>query len=119
VEEPGAQLLLELRDLVTQRRLYDEAPLGRASEVAELGHGNDIPELLKVHVAIVDHDQSHDNNALDSFAVDAARCLRLKPVPVVTDKREGKLTMTATYTWDDFSTLDGHTQELVYRPTLR
>jgi hypothetical protein len=66
VEEPGTQLLLELRDLVTQRRLHDEAPFRRAGEVAELGHGDDVPQLLQVHATIVVPDRSHDNKALDS-----------------------------------------------------
>jgi hypothetical protein len=66
VEEPGAQLLLKLRDLVTQCRLHDEAPFRRAGEVAQLGHGDDVFQLLQLHVAIVYRDQSHDKKTLES-----------------------------------------------------
>jgi hypothetical protein len=41
--------LLELRNLVAQRRLHDEAPFRRTGEVAELGHGDDVFQLLEVH----------------------------------------------------------------------
>jgi hypothetical protein len=62
----GTQLLLKSRNLVTQRRLHDEAPFRRAGEVAELCHGDDVSQLLEVHPAIVDRDHSHDNIALES-----------------------------------------------------
>ncbi len=51
---------------MTQRRLHDEAPFRRAGEVAELGHGDDVFQLLEVHTAIVNRYQSHDNSALES-----------------------------------------------------
>ena len=66
VEKLSTQLLFELRDLVTQRRLHDEAALRRASEIAEFGHRDDVLQLLKVHQTIVNGDRPHDNNALDS-----------------------------------------------------
>jgi hypothetical protein len=66
VEELSTQLPLKLGNLVTQRRLHDEASFRRAGEVAELGHGDDVLQLLEVHAAIVNRDQSHDNKALES-----------------------------------------------------
>jgi hypothetical protein len=72
VEQAGAQLLLELGDLVAERRLDDEATFGSASEVAQLGDRHDVAELLKVHTTIVFVHESRDNYALDRF-FDSAR----------------------------------------------
>ena len=53
LEELGAQLLLQRRDLVAHRRLRDEALLRRAGEAAVIGHRDEVLELPEFHTTIV------------------------------------------------------------------
>jgi len=49
VEEPRAQLLLEARNLLRQRRLRDVAMLGGAGETAGIGDGAEVAKLMQFH----------------------------------------------------------------------
>ena len=49
LDERDAELLLQLLDLRRQRRLADEARLGRPAEVAVVGHGDQVLEVAQVH----------------------------------------------------------------------
>jgi hypothetical protein len=49
VQQPHAELLLELADLLGQRRLGHVQALGGAAEVALLGHGDEVVELPDLH----------------------------------------------------------------------
>ena len=51
VEETHAQLLLELADLLADRRLGDVQALRRAAEVQFLSDGDEVPEMPKFHCA--------------------------------------------------------------------
>src|SRR5437879_4044735 len=45
IEEPDAELLLELADLFAQRRLGDVQSLGGPTEVQLLGHCDEVPKV--------------------------------------------------------------------------
>ncbi len=49
VEELGAQVFLELQDLLGERGLRDVAALGGAGEVTGVGDGADVTELVDFH----------------------------------------------------------------------
>src|SRR4051794_31478973 len=49
VEEPDAELLLELADLLADRRLGDVEPLRGAAEVQLFGDGDEVPEMAEFH----------------------------------------------------------------------
>ncbi|GAA1608223.1 hypothetical protein GCM10009693_20520 [Leucobacter chromiireducens subsp. chromiireducens] len=55
-EQGVAELALERGNLMAERGLHDVALLGRAREVFRLGNRHDVPELLKFHGSIVNHD---------------------------------------------------------------
>jgi hypothetical protein len=59
VEEHDSELLLELADLLAQRRLRDPHPRGRAAEVQLLRDGDEVAEVAELHPAAVIHDESH------------------------------------------------------------
>ena len=49
-DELHAEIFLELLELRRQRRLADEAALGRASEVTRVGHGHQVTQVLELEV---------------------------------------------------------------------
>src|SRR5690606_18081321 len=51
LEQRHPEFLLQLPDLRRQRRLADEAGLGRPAEVAVLGQGDEVAEVAQVHAA--------------------------------------------------------------------
>ena len=50
LDQLHAELVLQLLQLGRQRRLADEARLGGATEVAVVRNGDQVPEVLQVHV---------------------------------------------------------------------
>jgi len=49
-QEPDLELALERSDLLRERRLRDEQPLGRPREVQFFGDGDEVPQLSQAHV---------------------------------------------------------------------
>src|SRR3954453_18643874 len=49
VEEPDAELVLELADLLADGRLGDVEPLPGAAEVQLFGDGDEVPEMAEFH----------------------------------------------------------------------
>jgi hypothetical protein len=66
LEEPHAQLPFQARDLVAERGLDHQAPLGGAGEAVRLGDGDDVAHLLQLHRSIVHRDRWVDKHVLDS-----------------------------------------------------
>ena len=48
LDELHAEVFLELLELRRQRRLADEAALGRAAEVARVGEGDEVAQVLEL-----------------------------------------------------------------------
>jgi hypothetical protein len=48
-------LFLQLADLLTERRLRDVEPLGRATEVELIGQRHEIAEVPKLHVPLISY----------------------------------------------------------------
>lgn len=65
-EQRDPEFVFERLDLVTERGLHHEAPLGRAGEVLLLGDGEDVPHLLQFHAVMFSVHHWYDNNLLDS-----------------------------------------------------
>jgi hypothetical protein len=57
VEQRSAQLSFQHPDLLTQRRLGDEEPLGRVGEVQVFGDRDEVPQIPPVDVH--NHQLSH------------------------------------------------------------
>ena len=49
----GGELVLEPGNLMTDRRLRDEAALRRPAEAQLLGHSHEIRQLAKLHVSSI------------------------------------------------------------------
>ena len=61
LEEFDREVAFETGDLVADRRLRDETPLGRAAEAEFLAHGDEVGDLTKFHVVslfMTDRDKS-------------------------------------------------------------
>ncbi|GAB3840052.1 hypothetical protein GCM10029963_08020 [Micromonospora andamanensis] len=56
VEKAGAEFPFQAGDLMAERGLHDQTPLGGTGEVPRLGDRHHVPQLLKLHPSIVDHD---------------------------------------------------------------
>ncbi len=52
-EQSTTEFSLQRCDLVTQRRLRDEAPLGRSGEAQSVGDFHDIAKLLEFHASMM------------------------------------------------------------------
>ena len=49
VEQRDTELVFQLPDLLAERRLAEMQPLGGAAEVKRVGHGDDVPQVTKLH----------------------------------------------------------------------
>ena len=65
-EELDAEFVFERLDLMAERGLHDMRFRGRAGEVAFLGDGENIAQLLQFHSSIVTDDRWDENYVLDS-----------------------------------------------------
>src|SRR5699024_4975590 len=66
-EQLDAEFVLERLDLVTERRLHDEAALSRPREALFFGDRNHIPHLLELHQSMVSVHRNNEKHVLDTL----------------------------------------------------